>query len=300
MPMPLATMSCAAPTRVLCPEMWCTTAPETPARLAIALKMRGIWLASSPSPTTPRHRERNSRPSHTPLRCIHSRTRPTLSRARYTVAPRPSGSALERRTSTVAVPLISSRTSDTSSNTSSERRSSVSYATASSARLRTSMRRSPGASSRRWRSAPVSPLACACRPPRAPVHALERPSHGVAARRLGPAERPVRGGDAGDVAAHRRGGPDPGHGVDKRGDGRRARGQRRHAAVGTPGGVDGEVRAHGPLGVGAQRPARGHRAGVERVAVGASGVRRHRAAQALHKHRHLPESLEHDPAFDSR
>ena len=48
MAMPPATMSCAAPTRVLCPEMHETTSTGNPARPAMALKMRGTWLASSP------------------------------------------------------------------------------------------------------------------------------------------------------------------------------------------------------------------------------------------------------------
>ena len=87
MPMPPATMSCAAPTRVLCPEIPCTTSTGSPARSAIALKIRGTWLASSRSPTAPRASERKSLPWETPLRSRHSRTSATLSRARYTVAP---------------------------------------------------------------------------------------------------------------------------------------------------------------------------------------------------------------------
>ena len=94
MAMPPATMSCAAPTRVLCPEMRETTSTGSPARSAMALKMRGTWLASSPSPSAPRHSERNTRPWHTSLCASHSLTSARLSRARYTGRPLPLGVGL--------------------------------------------------------------------------------------------------------------------------------------------------------------------------------------------------------------
>ena len=40
-------MSCAAPTRALCPDSPSTTLSGNPARRAIRFRMRGIWLASS-------------------------------------------------------------------------------------------------------------------------------------------------------------------------------------------------------------------------------------------------------------
>ena len=82
MPMPPATMSWAAPTRVLCPEMRSTTSTGNPPWCAMALKMRGTWLASRRLPTAPRHSERNTLPWRTPLRASHSLTSETLSLAR--------------------------------------------------------------------------------------------------------------------------------------------------------------------------------------------------------------------------
>ena len=76
-------MSWAAPTRGLCPEIRRTISDGRPARSAIALKMRGTWLSSSASPTSPSLlTERNSLPEAIPLPASHARTSVTLSRCR--------------------------------------------------------------------------------------------------------------------------------------------------------------------------------------------------------------------------
>ena len=73
--MPEAIMSCAAPTRVLCPDSPSTTSSGGPSLRAIALKMRGIWLAFSLSPGgRPGRRERNRRSFSMTARRSHSRT----------------------------------------------------------------------------------------------------------------------------------------------------------------------------------------------------------------------------------
>ena len=102
--MPEAIMSCAAPTRALCPDSPSATSSGKPARRAIALKMRGIWLASSLSPSgRPGRRERNRRPFSMSARLRHSRTSASDGRVVSLTEPTridvaaPSGTALGAR-----------------------------------------------------------------------------------------------------------------------------------------------------------------------------------------------------------
>ena len=67
MVMPLATMSCVAPTRVLCPDICSTTSMGKSASRAILLKIRETSPAPSPSPMIPRDSDRKTLPLPMPL-----------------------------------------------------------------------------------------------------------------------------------------------------------------------------------------------------------------------------------------
>ena len=122
--MPAATMSWAAPTRAECPERPRTTESVRPALRAIRLKMRPTWPGGRVRPVglPPLSSERNRTPTPTSTRLLQSFTRLRLSGPTRTTSPLPSPSVLERRTSRVPWPPISSSRSETCNEISSERR----------------------------------------------------------------------------------------------------------------------------------------------------------------------------------
>jgi hypothetical protein len=81
------------------------------------------------------------------------------------------------------------------------------------------------------------------------VHPLQRQLDRLGFAGVGHPGGAMEGGDAGDIAPHRRRRLERRHGIDEGGDGCRRRGERRCSSVAAPGGEDRHVGAQRPLGV---------------------------------------------------